>query len=1014
MQLGLVSVLVWLLPIFQSASALQQLDGLRGKEAIQDNMLIHRRGSSIEGTMGNRELNQHASTSIYENIIFGNIGGGSNNNNHQQIETIESTSGLQKLIVGGTDAKTVGNAQETRYPWFARTLGNVGETISACGGSLVAPDVVITAAHCDDPSMIMIGPYNLKEIRGGNVGSMVRRGVTNISRHPQWGIDQSQRQDYDVMLVSLDEPILSIAPIRMNFDDTVPSVSGEELQILGFGSVIGGPETGLPNGPNQQSDILQQASSKYVPFEECAVSFDPVTDIRYGVGTGPQQTIVKDFWLCTLNENTSTCYGDSGGPVIREGSNANNDLLLGVISGATGYCGNPYLPLLNNRVSSHQDWIKSVGCGMSRSPPSYWNCPERDDDDDNLPPPVAAPVQAPATTPVSAPVNFPFPVTTPTNAPTNVPTVVPTISPAPSVSFAPTEITTSPDVLLILVATGVGVIAVAGSIGMWLLLCRRRRKRIDDADQNSKDDRDTSKPKFWKRKKTSDGDESPVSSLESSRRSFVSIFKSDKSSKEDSSHDYDPESQQRLDEFSSDTHDITPQDTDESPENVVDNSTKKKRRFFPSFFKKKEQKAVDDEETSEAEQEISFFEEEDNYDDIENVGADGGERIHISHPNINDENRAQYETLREVLSEGYRPRETESMAVQPDKQVDDTQYESTSMIARADDEKDYVNDFVFPRTYAKGRRPPSSRFDDDIQAVVQRGRRKTPSRSRSLDRSQANNYSNKQFDRIRPRSYSQEPSRASNYGQRRKPARSRSMERNGANHFSRERNDRSRPQNRNSSREQQENRSRGRSTQRFDKRNSALGNYELHGDPPGEVYADRLIRPTSLDRARASKYANNGSASDYAGRKRSTSMDRSGAGKFASNNSTSNKYSDRRRSSSLDRSQASNFARNNTSDLRNIDRRRTASLDRSGANNFARGKDAYPNKISRHRQEHAKTPPRDNGVVEKVPKAGVVITKKADGSIVHEVKRRREDGALVTTRTKYANAKLARKYGIPV
>ena len=46
--------------------------------------------------------------------------------------------------------------------------------------------------------------------------------------------------------------------------------------------------------------------------------------------------------------------------------------------------------------------------------------------------------------------------------------------------------------------------------------------------------------------------------------------------------------------------------------------------------------------------------------------------------------------------------------------------------------------------------------------------------------------------------------------------------------------------------------------------------------------------------------------------------------------------------------------------------------------------------------------------------AGVVITKKADGSIIHEVKRRRADGALVTTKTKYANIRLARKYGVPI
>lgn len=530
---------------------------------------------------------------------------------------------------------------------------------------------------------------------------------------------------------------------------------------------------------------------------------------------------------------------------------------------------------------------------------------------------------------------------------------------------------------------------------MWLLL-RRRRKRIDDIDQYSSED-DSYKPKFAKPKKTADGEELPLSSPESSRRNFLSMFRSDKSPKDDSSDDYDPESQQQLratDEFSSDTHDITPQDTDDSPEKAVDNSDGQKRRFFPSLFKKRKKKPDENEDISEGEQGISFYKEDNNYDEVENGTADGWEGIRMPHSNTNDENRMQYKAPHEVRI----PRETESMAVQPDKQADDVPYETDSMVARPDNEKDYVNDFVFPRTYQQRpsstiprgtRRPASSNFDDDIKAVVQRGRAKTPMRSHSLDRTQANNYANKQFDRMRPRSYSQEPSRASNYNPRRHPGRGRSKERNGANDFARERNNQSRPQNDYSSREEQ-NRSRGRSTRRSDGRNFALKNSEQNGDPPGEVYADRLIRPTSLNRPRSSKFANNGSVGDSAGRKRSASMDRSGAGKFANNNSTGNKYSARRRSSSLDRSRA---------------------------NDFAHGTGAYPNKSYQTGPKNLNPPnntPRDNAMVEKTPKAGVVITKKADGSIVHEVKRRREDGALVTTKTKYANIKLARKYGVPV
>jgi len=426
---------------------------------------------------------------------------------------------------------------------------------------------------------------------------------------------------------------------------------------------------------------------------------------------------------------------------------------------------------------------------------------------------------------------------------------------------------------------------------------------------------------------------------------------------------------------------------------------------------------------------------------------------------FNNEETENIETPKAV----YVPRSTTSMAVQVDNEADDipydekrsvvppnrVPYDATSMVVRPDkeSERDLSNDFVFPRTYSpRARQRNSSHLDDDIRAVVQKGRTNSPRRSHSMDRNQANNYANKQFDRIRPRSHSQQPSRASNFAskenQNRQP-RSRSIERGGATDFASRKNNDNGPHERSYANEylsprEQNGRSRGRSKQRLDERNFsskdddqfrsgsrgrlranefASGNksksnpFDKNGDPPGEVYADRLIRP------RANNFAEDDSTGAYAGSRKSASLDRSRAVQYAKNGLNGDKYSGRRRSSSLDRTPATAFARRDSTSDKFAGQRRSSSLDRSPANNFANGKGLSQNANSGSDQKKVSIPNATTSgepMVQKNRPAGLVITKKADGSIIHEVKRRRADGALVTTKTKYANIRLARKYGVPI
>jgi secreted trypsin-like serine protease len=137
--------------------------------------------------------------------------------------------------------------------------------------------------------------------------------------------------DFDLMIVKLDRPVNDpdSNPISMNFDENVPSMTGEELLMLGFGSV-----TDDVSEPARVATVLQEAPTEYLSFEECAVVKDPTTGIS--LGNSLTQTQVMGDWFCTiLNEPVryAHCFGDSGGPIIIEGGNPSEDVLVAVIVG---------------------------------------------------------------------------------------------------------------------------------------------------------------------------------------------------------------------------------------------------------------------------------------------------------------------------------------------------------------------------------------------------------------------------------------------------------------------------------------------------------------------------------------------------------------------------------------------------------------------------------------------------------------------------------------------------------
>ncbi len=232
-------------------------------------------------------------------------------------------------IIGGNGAPI------SAAPWQVH-LGEAG-----CGGSLISPSWVITAAHC-------IGPYDRADFvvfagsatRGGGTSRMVPAAQVYV--HPDFDprtIDNSRGMPNDIALLKLAEPYTladgSIAPIDLPIgqDPSLWPQLGTKAQITGWGLTTYSPPTRPTMMQEATLDVFGSPSSF-----SCGLhghKYDPVTALCAGV---PES-------------NVAACSGDSGGPL------AINGVLAGITSWGRVGCAELNYPNVFTRVTSYLDWI---------------------------------------------------------------------------------------------------------------------------------------------------------------------------------------------------------------------------------------------------------------------------------------------------------------------------------------------------------------------------------------------------------------------------------------------------------------------------------------------------------------------------------------------------------------------------------------------------------------------------------------------------------------------------------
>ena len=236
----------------------------------------------------------------------------------------------QGSVVGGTSVRA------GAYPWMVALS-------RGCGATLVAPDRVLTAAHC-------VEELRIAELRV-YVGARRRtRGTlrydgqlvpaTDVASHPGYrGVARGGPRS-DAAVIRLARPVTDVPLARLAGPGDAGLVDGGDLvSVVGWGVT----RAALRNAPLAVG--LRKGELRLLSQRTCSRI--------YGDGGGYRRSSM----VCARSRqpnrrpNTSPCIGDSGGPLV-----APADVQVGIVSYGIS-CGALHEPTVFTRVASVRPFI---------------------------------------------------------------------------------------------------------------------------------------------------------------------------------------------------------------------------------------------------------------------------------------------------------------------------------------------------------------------------------------------------------------------------------------------------------------------------------------------------------------------------------------------------------------------------------------------------------------------------------------------------------------------------------